>query len=853
MGSQTIPTAGAGAISTIQRFRSPNLNPAVGLELIDWSAEAGCLDRILTELDKRSSQVDGQDALPLLVYGWRTAGQPARAAQIITDLLEKNKLAGGYWEMIVQAAMQPLAQDLNGGKLQAADLATASHQIPLDVRERLLQHALEADVVAIAPYCQQSIRDAILQEDVQRLHRLVPPFIRQVEITAGNAGGRTAVANNIWNEVIAECYRLNRAYMALKALRYVDESSAAQKIPTSPTRLDSRMRALLSLCEQPLEKRQAIAESLIFDEPLTTIDAFHFSSFPESAAPDYFRTPQWQSAAKLLQANPKVSTISLLDLLLSDADTTGKHEQTITKLFEAIPNGAEASPIFSRLLCEWIALRSEVRGQAMPRIVSAKAEQLHDLEGYRVWYTAVEGPIKQALAERYSRQPDNPIAKVIKDVQLSIGSPAAEKSAEAGLVDWPSTDSLKHWFRMPVPEPPNSQAFAGYGLPATAWLISDEHKLRSPNSSSALVFKYPLKGNYSFRFKIRNSGVDWSNSSYGGLLHGVFLEYRGLTQSGSRETLPSVNSRLTSSLNSSIRMTDRLTKPEVVDVECSLVDKQYSLSLGGKKVAHTEFTSASFPFAGLIPLRNPAELDSFKIGAGSDREPEIASSINLLDNSFSGWSAKRYDRLLTNVVQLRPADQPPPVHEPSPSHLASWRLEGDELRSEGSYASTSANDPQAMVRKSHNCMLYARPLMNGERFEYETWLDGQTPAVSPVVGLTAMLIEDGRVRLHWLPTAREVQACGIALENRADDPQGQQLSAAQLMEGQWNKVSLRIDNQQLIMNLNGTDIYSRPITNLSSTEFGWLSIPDQPSVRVRNATLTGNWPKHLPDKLWDKQ
>ena len=114
-----------------------------------------------------------------------------------------------------------------------------------------------------------------------------------------------------------------------------------------------------------------------------------------------------------------------------------------------------------------------------------------------------------------------------------------------------------------------------------------------------------------------------------------------------------------------------------------------------------------------------------------------------------------------------------------------------------------------------------------------------------------MMIEGGRVRLHWLPTAREVAGGGIAIDNRADDPRSEQLSEAKLNNDQWNKVSLRVEGNQTIMSINGSDVYRRPIPASSTTEFGWLSNPDSPSIRIRHATLKGNWPSQLPKDLWE--
>ena len=224
------PSFGQGGINTIQRFRSPNVVAALGLQMVDWATQAKRLDPLLAELKKRSASPEGQYAHALVVYALRSQGHPDQAAAHVDDLVEKNKLPSKYWEMVVQASMQPLAKDLKiSSPANLNDLSIATETLPNDSRNRLLQHALTMDLIGTAPYFQHFIRSAIEAEDIKRINELVPNFVKQVEAASAanggfnNPGGYNTAADNIWNEVIAECNRSNRPYMALKALRYVKE------------------------------------------------------------------------------------------------------------------------------------------------------------------------------------------------------------------------------------------------------------------------------------------------------------------------------------------------------------------------------------------------------------------------------------------------------------------------------------------------------------------------------------------------------------------------------------------------------------------------------------------------------
>lgn len=836
-------------IGTIQRFRNPELTQSLGLYLIDWAAAADRLEPIISDLKSRSSYPEAQDAHALLVYALRSQGKPELAAEYIAKLLVDKSIEPHRWTLIVQAAMQPLAKDQVNG-VRSGDLNVASATLPTETMDKLLRYGLQTDVVGVAPYYQQLIRRAIQADDVKWLSSIVPDFITQLQTIGGT--NDSTIRSGVWNEVLTECIRIGHPHMALKALPFLHDPlkpSAATATTVTALQDETRVKGLLSLCALPIEKRLTVTRAMVLEDAITTTDVFHFCNMPECAAPIYLRLPEWQAANALLQADPKSGTLSLLDLLLADAEASGQLNETLDQLFTRMPEGDVNKPKISRMVCEWVSMRAEARGTTLPERVVTERAKLVDTD-FESWLLTMPAPIQKTLVAHFNKKPDSAAAKLLSKFNMAAdGSLQPAKKVSESADDksqWLSTDSLRHWLRIAVPEPANSQAFAGYEKPFRAWQVSDDKRLRSPNTSASLILKYPLEGNYTLRYKVNGTDGNWIDSIFGGVINGTFLEYRARSQSGARVTLPSLNGRLTSSLNSSFRMNDNPDATPTVEVECICEDNRVAISINGKKLAHAEFASHSFPFAGLVPM-STAEHSSVEI-TGS---PKIAREVNLLDKSFSGWSARRYDRLLTNVIQLRPADSPPIVEPPSTSQLASWKIEDNELRSDDPLARAVTSDTKTLLRITHNSMLYVRPLLDGERFEYEAWTDKDTRAALPVIGLTAMLIEDGKIRLHWLPTVREVQSSGVTANNRGDDPQAEQLSEAKLLESGWNKFSLRIEGSRMILNINGTDIYRRPIPENSTTEFGWLSTPDQPSVRIRNATLKGNWPEKLPDDLWE--
>ncbi len=95
------------------------------------------------------------------------------------------------------------------------------------------------------------------------------------------------------------------------------------------------------------------------------------------------------------------------------------------------------------------------------------------------------------------------------------------------------------------------------------------------------------------------SGSDWSRHPFGGIINGTFLEYRGRSMSGSRESLAAVSGRLTSSLNSTFRLNNTPNKTESVEVVCAYEDSRVTLSISGEKLAHAQFTSLLLPICWL--------------------------------------------------------------------------------------------------------------------------------------------------------------------------------------------------------------------------------------------------------------
>ncbi len=744
----------------------------------------------------------------------------------------------------------------NSSSEQKTDLFAASHLVPDEILLRLLRRGLQDSPNAVATYFLHRIRIAIKNDDVRTLKKLVAGYTDELATgTQPQSAGSLNSSIAFGNDVIGQCDALNHSHMALPILESMHEKLALSPSAWTPTSSDEqRAQALLGLNALAIEKRMAVCEALLLDAPITSWERLHLLPLSASSAPDFFRSADRIAAMRLLQAHPQSSAVSLLDCLLNDATTTGKLDEVVDRIFLCLPKHSPNSSSIRRLMCEWIRMRCEVTQRAVPeRVVSESQEYAYDRE-FLEWILATPKAVQFTLLAHYLNLPGGP-AKEAAQLVFSRGTLAlagradspTDSSAALNRATETSSSKLRHWVLSTFPGS-NLQADGGMNAPQP-WLLTEDRQLRAPLTAPGLLFKYPLEGNYGLRLQVSHAGL---KNSLGGIIRGVELyadvEPGRDRERGSSLSISTLSARLTSTPNSGFKIEGQPV-PDPVVVACDVQDDSVSFRIGDQQLGKIPVTSQSFPFAGLIPSRPTAQQKLLEITGA----PQIARSVNLLDASLSGWSANRYNRQLAGAVSLR-NEQPGIAARPFASTTRpAWKFDVGELRSDGSIAQTNVVSVEQQLHKSHNSLLYARPLLEGERFEYEIFCVGSNPLTAPVVGLTAMMIEDERVRLHWLPTWQDTLFLGIRHDNRADDPQGEQLLPAKFLPGQWNKIALRIADKRIVLSLNDQDVYRRPVPANTSNEFGWLSVPDKTTDRIRNATLSGDWPMRLPDDLFEAE
>lgn len=145
-------------------------------------------------------------------------------------------------------------------------------------------------------------------------------------------------------------------------------------------------------------------------------------------------------------------------------------------------------------------------------------------------------------------------------------------------------------------------------------------------------------------------------------------------------------------------------------------------------------------------------------------------------------------------------------------------------------------------------LVYQRPLQNGESISYEFQYEPGQLEAHPALGRIALLIEPEGVRLHWI-TNGDREWIGLAEDNAVVEPlnrRGQK--PLQLVAGQWNRVTLALENDTLTLSLNDAAIYVREMETDSERTFGFYHDQTRSEVRVRNVVMRGDWPERLTDE-----
>jgi hypothetical protein len=147
---------------------------------------------------------------------------------------------------------------------------------------------------------------------------------------------------------------------------------------------------------------------------------------------------------------------------------------------------------------------------------------------------------------------------------------------------------------------------------------------------------------------------------------------------------------------------------------------------------------------------------------------------------------------------------------------------------------------------------YHRPLLEDGEVEYDFFYEPGKEHGHPVMDRLVFLLDPEGVRIHWLTDGTHDRT-GLSPDNAGTEPKDRRgPTPLPLKVKAWNNLKLALAGDTVILHLNGVVIYQRLLESTNQRTFGLFHYADETTLRVRNVTYRGQWPRRLPDadELW---
>ena len=405
---------------------------------------------------------------------------------------------------------------------------------------------------------------------------------------------------------------------------------------------------------------------------------------------------------------------------------------------------------------------------------------------------------------------------------------------------WTENEDLQNASDLPNWLPSSLAPVGTYvqGLPSPVWLTDGQSQVNHVYGlkDDRLWFRLPLTGDFEFQIEISEG----QNRGIALVANGVqFLtnasgKYIDISPSDRREWIRYRTNTLKP--NQWHRHTLRFAS----DTFTFLIDDTE---------IYQEPRNTSSPW---IALHAPGPQNSSSRNLKVTGEPSIARDVNLLSgDTLRGWDAQYFGEPLPTASLNRKAIEKD-VADPSIYRTASnpdelsqlaWTVKDEELIS-GQMKITNQIGPA-----SQSVIRYQRPLGEGETLSYQFYYQPQEFAVHPAIGRTAYMLHPDGLKRHWMIESGNQWKVPKDFEAPVEGSENLPLKA-----GEWNDVSLKLEDGRLKISLNNQSIYDEPHEPLPQGNIvGLFHYANKTKARVRNITLTGNWPEEMPENLLKSQ
>jgi Tol biopolymer transport system component len=174
---------------------------------------------------------------------------------------------------------------------------------------------------------------------------------------------------------------------------------------------------------------------------------------------------------------------------------------------------------------------------------------------------------------------------------------------------------------------------------------------------------------------------------------------------------------------------------------------------------------------------------------------------------------------------------------------AQWQFQ-DDPESSGQIVGQRWQDYSGMSRQS--LLSYQRPLDRKGTVTYDFYYQPGSVITHPALDRLAFLLNPDGVRIHWV-TDHLYDPGHVAPDNESIEPSSRRGPAMLPLEiDAWNTMQVAVNGPLVSLTLNNVLIYERALEPANHRTFGLFHYVDASQIRVRNVTMTGDWPTSLP-------
>ena len=351
-----------------------------------------------------------------------------------------------------------------------------------------------------------------------------------------------------------------------------------------------------------------------------------------------------------------------------------------------------------------------------------------------------------------------------------------------------------------------------------------------------LVLKYPLAGD--IRIQLETSATskqELGSPSLGGLLGSMSTSDTGFGYLGYRTRFFQM------SANSA-------TSKDKNRWELKHEQGKLQVSINGTSNAEVHLEEfAAFPFFALqSKLSNSKSFTNIRLESLKANEPiRIANTVSMLQPRMLGWSSD-YSQSPLPKLPSDPKLRIGSLSEPGWQYEPRIRIETDPWSFHDGEVQFQLPDSRGNLE--WDWFHYERPLDRDEVWSYSFWYEKGDAMATPVIGRTAIHLDQGCLQREWLVTKEDAKRLRVEEGKRFEIERSDKF---ELRDKAWNDVEIRRIGDSVSVRVNGVVVGQFAIEIGQQIYPGIYVGPGIKRCKIRNMELKGNWPVSLPTDLWE--